>query len=116
MDKNQQDEYQAVPVTVLKVAFQPTARGGAKHHVAGNIRLVFGAKELLDANVQETIPTCGWMIAHRLEDEAGDEWQAWLEHKYHIDGNNRGHVAEEQLLIEGQEIYVCPMCLGDSFL
>jgi hypothetical protein len=117
------ESHWSVPETILKVAFQPTARGGKTHFVAGNIRLVSAARDLMDPEKRDEVATTGWMIAHQLEghgeEEEGedeDEWQAWLEQKYHIDERHRGNIKEEQLLIEGQEMYTCPTCQGDNLL
>jgi hypothetical protein len=114
------ESYQTIPKTILKVAFQPTARGGKTHFVTGNIRLVSAARDLLDAQVQEVIGADNWMVAfqleHHEEDAEYDEWQAWLEWKYNIDGQQRGNIQEEQLLIEEQRMYNCPECQGTSWL
>jgi hypothetical protein len=114
------ESHRSVPETILKVAFQPTARGGKTHFVAGNIRLVSAARDLMDPEERDHVATTGWMIAHKLEGHGGgdddDEWQAWLEQKYHIDEQHRGNISEEQLLIEGQQMYTCPTCQGDNQL
>jgi hypothetical protein len=109
------ERYQSVPKNIVKVAFQPTARGGKTHFVTGNIRLVSAARDLLDAHVRQEIATDSWMVAFQLEHDHGgedeyDEWLAWLEYKYHIDEEQRGNIQEEQLLIEGQEMYNCSKC------
>lgn len=110
------ESHQTIPKTILKVAFQPTARGGKTHFVTGNIRLVSAARDLLDAQVREAITADNWMVAFHLEhhegDEEYDEWQAWLEWKYNIDERQRGNIQEEQLLIEEQQMYTCPECQG----
>jgi hypothetical protein len=115
------ESYLSVPETILKVAFQPTARGGETHFVAGNIRLVSAARDLLDTDACEDIATGAWMVAHRLElggenEDDNDVWRAWLEDKYHIDDNQRGNIQEEQLLVEGQQMYACPVCLSETQL
>jgi hypothetical protein len=45
-----------------------------------------------------------------------DEWWAWLEYKYNIDGAQQGNIQEEQLLIEKQQMYTCPKCQHTSLL
>ena len=107
----QTENRQSVPYTILQVAFQPTARGGKTHFVAGNIRLVSAARDLLDSSAREVIAESAWMTAYLLEFGEDDEkWQAWLEHQYHIDDEERGNIAEEQLLIEKQQMYSCSIC------
>jgi hypothetical protein len=112
------ESYPTVPKSILKVAFQPTARGGKTHFVTSNIRLVSAARDLLDAQVREEIGADNWMVAFQLENHEGfdecDAWQAWLEYKYNIDGQQRGNIQEEQLLIEGQQMYTCSKCRGTS--
>lgn len=117
IEMKREDQYRAVPESILKMAFQPTARGGKKHFIAGNIRLVSEARELLDHTLREKAAAKPWMVAFILESNGeGDEWEAWLEEKYHIDPNGRGDIHEEQLLIEDQEMFVCPICHGANFL
>lgn len=119
LDK-QIEKYSSVPQTISKVAFQPTARGGSTHFVTGNIRLVSEARDLMDAQEHERVFAHPWMIAFVLEcdgtEDDGDEWQAWLEHKYHICSQHRGNIMEEQLLIERQQMYVCPVFQDDNRL
>ena len=114
------ESHPTVPQTILKVAFQPTARGGKTHFVTGNIRLVPAARDLLNPHVRQEIGTDGWMIASQLDHDEGDaeydEWQAWLEYKYNLDGQQRGNIQEEQMLIEGQQMYACPKCESTSKL
>jgi len=115
----QVERHPSIPETILKVAFQPTARGGKKHFVTGNIRFVSAARDLMDPNTRENLAAGFWMLAYQLEhDEAGevDEWWAWLEYKYHIDDQNRGNIKEEQLLIKEQQMYTCPVCQGNNQL
>ena len=116
----QMEKHPSVPETILKVAFQPTACGGSTHFVTGNIRLVSEARDLLDERGRERAFAHPWMIAFVLEhdgtEEEDDEWQAWLEHKYHIDNESRGNIMEEQLLIQEQQMYICPLCQDDNCL
>jgi hypothetical protein len=115
----QTERHPSVPETILKVAFQPTARGGKLHFVAGNIRFVSAARDLIDPDAREDLAADPWMLAYQFESDEGEEdngWQAWLEYKYHIDDQNRGNIKEEQLLIEGQQMYTCPVCQGDNWL
>jgi hypothetical protein len=120
------EKHPSVPTTILKVAFQPTARGGQLHFVAGNIRLVSTARDLIGEEARERVANDSWMVAHKLEldGEEGeeeednkrkyyDEWQAWMEHKHDIDDRCRGDMMEEQLLIEEQKMYLCPTCQSD---
>jgi len=115
----QMEKHPSVPETIFKVAFQPTAHGGSTHFVTGNIRLVSEARDLLDERGQERAFTHPWMIAFVLEHngtEEEDEWQAWLEHKYHIDNESRENIMKEQLLIQEQQMYICPSCQDDNCL
>jgi len=114
----QMENHSTVPTTIMKVAFQPTARGGKTHFVTSNIRLVSAARDLLNAQVREEISANGWMIASQMDHDEGDaeydEWQAWLEYKYNLDGEQRGNIQEEQMLIEGQQMYTCSQCQSTS--
>jgi hypothetical protein len=58
-------EHSKVPKSILQIAFQPTARGGNLHYIAGNIRFVNRARLLLDPMVREDILSnpVPWMAA-----------------------------------------------------
>jgi len=75
------------------------------------------ASDFLNSTKHQLVIEDSWMITHILEfDEGGqnhDEWQTWLEYKYHIDDQQQGNIMEEQLLMEGQQMYSCPVCEGD---
>jgi hypothetical protein len=105
---------------ILKVAIQPTAGGGDTHFVTGNIRLVAAARDLLSNTACQLVIEDAWMIAHMVEfDKRGenqDEWHAWLEYKYNINDQWQGNIMEEQLLIEEQQMYSCPVCQKDNKL
>ena len=120
------EQYHSVPKIIVQVAFQPTARGGETHFVAGNIRLVSSARLLLDPEARDRVASEGWMIAYKLEQDmkmeggddidGDDEWQAYLEFMHNIDDKQRRNPMEEQLSLDGQEMYTCPICLGDHQL
>jgi hypothetical protein len=90
-----------------KVAFQPITHGGKKHFVTGNIRFASTARDLMDQHACEDLAAGPWMLAYQLEGGEVDEWWAWFEYKYQIDDQNQGNI---KLLIEGQQMYTCPVC------
>jgi hypothetical protein len=113
VDLQQELRYASVPETILQVAFQPTARGGPQHFIAGNIRLISAAKKLLDPVELEKAKNSSWMSAHELQVGSLNDccvWQEWLEEKYHIDGDAREDLNSEQLLVKDQRFYICPGC------
>jgi len=109
------DDYRTIPEGILKVALQPTARGGPNHFIAGNIRIVSAARQLLEAEERQNVEDNRWMIAHRMEVD-DDMWTAWFEESFHLDEGARGDLNEEQLLIEDQDMYHCPLCGSNSLL
>jgi len=62
------------------------------------------------------IPRVNPLTQRKIAIEEDDEWQAWLEHKYHIDNESQGNIMEEQLLIQEQQMYICPLCQDDNCL
>ena len=71
-------EHSKVPKSILQIVFQPTARGGNLHYIAGNIRFVNRARLLLDPMVREDILSnpVPWMAATivDLEDDKISLW------------------------------------------
>ena len=105
-------QFQDVPKSILRVAFQPTARGGPKHFVTGNIRIVNMARSLLNHDYRKEIQSSYWMAAHLAEEERADvtdhDWNVWLGAQFGIqDTENR---AREKLVMEDQQLYSCPSC------
>jgi hypothetical protein len=93
------------------VAYQPTARGGNLHYIAGNIRLVNMARLLLDkAKRDEILATPDpWMsenMAAQREDESSMWWE-YMMYENNIDGEKQD---TEQLVVKDQILYTCPEC------
>ncbi|KAF8803047.1 hypothetical protein BYT27DRAFT_7110517, partial [Phlegmacium glaucopus] len=92
-----------VPQILLDAAFQPTARGGMRHFIAGNIRIVTKARELVE-NEDEREGFAEGMAW------SNDEWASSLESYFGILEENRENFQEEQLVVSGQDIYHCAGC------
>jgi hypothetical protein len=110
-----EDYNEDIPQWVLKVAFQPTARGGPFHFCTGNIRLVHTARGLLAAETREAIACSPWMAAHMAE--AGrdfvidEDWKAWLIFEHGMEDTKDSALSrEEELVVKGQFLYPCPSC------
>lgn len=104
-------QHSNVPLPILQIAFQPTARGGNLHYIAGNIRFVHKARLLLDPQVREEILSNPepWMAANMVdydEDEIS-LWSEYMVYKYNIDVENKD---AEQLVVTDQVLYKCPNC------
>ena len=98
---------------VIKVAFQPTVRGGAVHFVSGNGHIVHLARGLLNDMNPESNPM---FVAHSLEAEGGsgfskeDAWAEIMEEKIGLRKDSRGRADREQLIILDQQMFTCPTC------
>jgi hypothetical protein len=101
-----------VPKSIVQVAYQPTARGGALHFIAGNIRFVNSARLLLDAEARKVVETDIWMVAKQLE--GGEEqanWMDWMAESHGIKPSDSKYGPQrEQLLVENQIVFNCPGC------
>jgi len=99
-----------IPDTILTVAFQPTARGGPCHFVTGNIRVIKQARSLLSKDTRQVISQSPWMAAHLIEQTHShvqdNDWIAYLESELSI----KEDITEEQLVVDGQSCYPCPVC------
>jgi hypothetical protein len=104
-------EHSKVPASILQIAFQPTVRGGTLHYIAGNIRFVNKARQLLDHDVRENILSNleSWMAASIVdhEDDESSLWWEYMVYEYDIDIENKD---TEQLVVTGQVLYKCPKC------
>jgi hypothetical protein len=113
---------QDVPNIVMAVAYQPTARGGPNHFVAGNIRIVNSAKGLLGATGRERPEPSNWMAAYLVEKDGDNPnveeqgWKGYLESTHGLEVEYEGDINYEQLLITNQSVYACQNCSGDAFL
>jgi len=111
-----QPEHRDTPRILLDVAFQPTARGEPTHFVAGNIRIVDSARQLLDQQKREDVTKESWMVAHLLEMDGkhttDDDWKAWLLFLHGLEEepvkHRGGH--RERLVVTGQAYYSCVRC------
>jgi hypothetical protein len=110
------EEYKNIPPAILAVAFQPTARGGLAHFIAGNIRIVSEATALLQANSRNDVENSSWIVAHLVEESRvevqDDDWLAWLKFVLGLDKDR----VEEELIVQGQCLYSCPTCDYESSL
>jgi hypothetical protein len=104
-------EHSDVPKSILQIAFQPTARGGNLHYIAGNIRFVHKARLLLDQVLREDILSNpdSWMAANivDLEDDEASLWWEYMAYEYNIDTENKD---TEQLVVTDQVLFECPKC------
>lgn len=106
-----------IPKSILQVAYQPTGRGGRLHYVAGNIRFVHMARELLDAQRQGHILATPdpWMMVN-IEQNQGDEvalWWDYLKYENNVDEEDKHG---EQLLIVDQVFYTCLRCGSSTWV
>ena len=110
-------EHSNVPQSILQIAFQPTARGGDLHYIAGNIRFVHKARLLLDSTVREELLSNPdpWMAANMVdhEDDESSLWQEYLVYEYNINPENKD---TEQLVVTDQILYKCPTCMPLTLL
>jgi hypothetical protein len=93
-----------VPQILKCVAFQPAARGGPRLFTAGNIRIVTKARELVESKEKRAIFSGGLLTW------SDDEWTRSLESHFGILESDRGDFEKEQLVLSGQDIYLCPVC------
>ena len=100
-----------VPRSILEIAFQPTARGGNLHYIAGNIRFVNMARMLLDhtARANMLANPDRWMAAN-IVDHGEDESSLWWEYMVYEQGIDIGDKDTEQLVVTGQDLRACPKC------
>jgi hypothetical protein len=105
------EEYSNVPQSILQIAFQPTARGGDLHYIAGNIRFVNKARQLLDHRTREGILSNPepWMAAVMVDHEEDEIslWREYMVYQYNIDIEDKD---TEQLVVTDQALYNCPNC------
>lgn len=105
-----------VPTTILKVALQPTARGGSTHFTAGNLRIVKFARALLEDSIRdEIVGGHNWFAAHIQEvgdedDVSEEDWMSFMEDEHNIKENKGTGDGFEQLLVLSQTILACPLC------
>jgi hypothetical protein len=93
-----------VPRILRFAAFQPAARGGPRLFTAGNIRMVTKARELVESEEKRNIFSGGLMVS------SDDEWTRLLETYFGILKTDDGDFEKEQLVVGGQDIYLCPVC------
>jgi hypothetical protein len=100
-----------IPQSIMEVAYQPTARGGDLHFVAGNIRLVNMARELLDEEARNHILATPdpWMATNMAMNEQ-DEAALWWEYMVYENNIEEGKKDAEQLVVKDQVLYSCPSC------
>ena len=93
-----------VPRILQCAAFQPAARGGPRLFTAGNIRMVTKARELVESEEKRAIFSGGLLAS------SDDEWTRLLETFFGILEVDHGNFEKEQLVVGGQDIYLCPVC------
>lgn len=93
-----------VPPILKYAAFQPAARGGPRLFTAGNIRMVTKARELVESQEKRAIFSEGMLAS------SDDEWTRLLETYFGISETDHGSFEKEQLVVSGQDIYLCPLC------
>lgn len=104
------------PANILPVAYQPTARGGQQHFIAGNIRIVKLARWLLDDKNRQALLSAAdpWIVGHLVEHSSSDDpWEPsdmWIE--YMQDKHGIDQSTQEQLLNAEQIMYLCPNSCG----
>lgn len=105
--------YEGHAEIIVKVAFQPTARGGPRHFASGNGRIVRHAREILNVLDPDSHPP---YVAHLLE--AGgvptfnreEAWTEFMEETIGLKIAHRGDTNYEQLILQDQQMYSCPRC------
>ena len=93
-----------IPRILQCTAFQPAARGGPRLFTAGNIRMVTKARELVESQEKRAIFSEGMLAS------SDDEWTRLLETYFGISETDHGSFEKEQLVVSGQDIYLCPLC------
>jgi hypothetical protein len=93
-----------VPRILQCAAFQPAARGGPRLFTAGNIRMVTRARELVESEEKRDIFSGGLLVSN------DDEWTRLLETYFGVLEIDRGDFEKEQLVVGGQDIYLCSVC------
>jgi hypothetical protein len=106
-----------VPCSILQIAFQPTARGGNLHYIAGNIRFVNMARMLLDHTVRDNMLSNPdpWMAANIVDNEK-DKSSLWWEYMVHEQGIDTGDKNSEQLVVTDQNLHTRSKCGPLTFL
>lgn len=94
-----------IQTILLEIAFQPAARGGARHFTAGNIRIVTMARNLVLDEEKRLRFTKGM-------DWDGDKWMAALRDEFGMLEEDVGDFNREQLVAGGQNSYQCAGCKG----
>lgn len=104
-------EFPQIPKSIIEVAYQPTARGGNLHFVAGNIRLVNMARDLLDEEARNLILATPdpWMAANMATHQE-DKVALWWEYLIYENNIEEGKKDTEQLVVKDQVLYSCPSC------
>jgi len=111
--------HKETPRFLLDVAFQPTARGEPRHFIAGNIRIVNGARKLLDLESRRAVEESGWLAARLVESQRDtpidDDWKAWLEFDQGLKDRKRSDGKHRERLLETDQVYYsCAQC-GPNF-
>ncbi|KDR65093.1 hypothetical protein GALMADRAFT_148996 [Galerina marginata CBS 339.88] len=96
------------PAILHDFAHQPKAQGGTRHFVAGNSRIVNMCGELLTEDGRTEFMELNNIT---VEDE---NWWGALEDYFGLLHEDRGNVNQEQILVENQLVYKCPMCVNNS--
>jgi hypothetical protein len=109
-------EHPMTPQCILDVAYQPTARGGQKHFITGNIRFVLMARNLLQGTQRDealNAMDAGTVMTIGVEwEDVETIWRSFMEVEHGI-WPEKNHT--EQLVVEDQLLYACPRC-GPSCL
>jgi hypothetical protein len=107
------DEYANVPQSILEASFQPTARGGHRHYISGNIRIVNYARFLLREEKRREILLFPdpWMELNMKtwREDVSMLWKKHMEYEFNFDDK-----AEEPMILKGQLLFACPNC-GPSY-
>jgi hypothetical protein len=91
------------PTVLLQAALQPVARGGQRHFIAGNIRIISFARLLLeDENMR--------MKLAGNDQLDGPSWTRLLEAEFGIESEEQGDEWKEAIFTGNQSIYKCPNC------
>jgi len=98
-----QSNIPAMPTILLQIAFQPAARGGPRHFVGGNIRIVSKARDLVS-----NVAARDAFIGTNISDE--DEWIMKFEEHLGMEACDRGDENREQVMLSGQDVYSCCKC------
>jgi hypothetical protein len=115
-------EFCNTPLEILTAAFQPTARGGPRHFVTGNIRILNTARSLLSEDIREEITNSDWLAAHLAENSrtqmVGNDWLVWIGYQHGIGKTlpSMNSCEEEVLIVGSQILYHCPICNTEALI